>query len=140
MKVKQAEPEGFSQFWEIWQPNSRHTDTRADARNAYRKHLLLGTEPRDLIDGARGYFFFMKERDKPYVQLVATWMNKEAYVDWSEKMRKWDADQAAKEAEREAKRTAPPPKPIIQPEQPSEDRAAIAKRMAEKFPMLRGMH
>lgn len=138
MKVKQAEPEGFADFWTIWMPHRRHTDARADARSTYRKHLLMGAEPRDLIDGARGFFFFMKEKDKPYVPLASSWLNKEAYLDWADELRKWEADQA----EKAAKRTATPPKPIIQPEQPQEDRIAAARRVYEKLnlPLPEGLH
>jgi len=131
MKIKQAEPEGFPEFWATWLPHARHTDGRGDARNAYRKHLLLGASPQDLIDGAKGFFFFMPEKDKPYVPLAASWLNKEAYPDWAVKWRQFQA----RLAEREAKRTAPPPKPIIQPEQAREDREAIARRVYERLGM-----
>lgn len=86
-KVKQAEPEGFPEFWAIWRPHRRHTDGRGDARNAYRKHILNGADPQDIIDGATGFFRFMKEADKPYVPLAASWLNKEAYPDWAEQER-----------------------------------------------------
>lgn len=131
MKVKAAEPEGFAEFWQCWMPHRRHTDSRAEARNTYRKHILAGAEPADILDGARGFFFFMKEKDKPYVPLAATWLNREAYLDWAEELRKWEADREAQKAAIEAKRAATPPKPIEQPEQ-SEDRAAIARRVFEQ--------
>ncbi|MFA7282160.1 MAG: hypothetical protein WC100_18915 [Sterolibacterium sp.] len=131
MKVKTSEPEGFADFWQIWQPRMRHTDGRGDARNCYRKHVLMGADPQDIIDGARGFFAFMPEKDKPYVPLAASWLNKEAYPDWAVKWREFQA----RLAETAAKRTAPPPKPIIQPEQAKEDREAIARRVYERLGM-----
>ena len=86
-KVKTAEPEGFEDFWNVWRPHRRHTDGRGDARNAYRKHILMGAHPEDIIDGAKGFFRFMAEKDKPYVPLAASWLNKEAYADWCEQER-----------------------------------------------------
>ncbi|MBO6901389.1 MAG: hypothetical protein JJ864_08585 [Rhizobiaceae bacterium] len=96
-KVKQAEPEGFPEFWAIWRPHRRHTDGRGDARNAYRKHILSGADPQDIIDGATGFFRFMKEADKPYVPLAASWLNKEAYPDWAEQERDYQRRMAERE-------------------------------------------
>lgn len=86
-KVRTPEPEGFADFWTVWRPHMRHTDGRGEAREAYRKHILMGAEPQDIIDGATGFFRFMPEKDKPYVPLAASWLNKEAYPDWAERER-----------------------------------------------------
>ena len=97
MKLKQAEPEGFPEFWATWLPHARHTDGRGDARNAFRKHILMGADPQDIIDGAKGFFRFMPEKDKPYVPLAASWLNKEAYPDWAVKEREYHARLAERE-------------------------------------------
>jgi hypothetical protein len=86
-KVRTPEPEGFPEFWSIWQPNMRHTDGRGLAREAYRKHVFNGALPEDIMDGARGFFRFMPEKDRPYVPLSASWLNREAYIDWAAKER-----------------------------------------------------
>lgn len=77
----------FKIFWSIWQPISRHTDGRGLARDAFRKQLLMGAEPQDLIDGARWYARNLSEREKPYVPLSATWLNRETFADLCEKER-----------------------------------------------------
>ena len=97
-KVKTPEPDGFAEFWSVWSPHMRHTDGRGDARNAYRKHVLMGMEPQDIIDGAKGFFRFMPEKDKPYVPLAASWLNKEAYPDWAVKEREYQARLAERES------------------------------------------
>ena len=96
-KVKTAEPEGFPEFWQVWSPHRRHTDGRGDARNTYRKHILMGALPEDIIDGAKGFFRFMAEKDKPYVPLAASWLNKEAYSDWCEQERAYHRRLAERE-------------------------------------------
>jgi hypothetical protein len=100
-KVREAEPSGFPEFWDIWRPHRRHTDGRGEARNTYRKHILMGAAPEDIIDGARGFFRFMAEKDKPYVPLAASWLNKEAYADWCEQERAYQ-QKVQERLEREA--------------------------------------
>lgn len=98
-KVREVEPEGFPEFWSVWRPHRRHTDGRGDARNTYRKHILMGAPPADIIDGAKGFFRFMAEKDKPYVPLAASWLNKEAYTDWCEQERAYQARIAERESQ-----------------------------------------
>lgn len=127
----------FGLFWAIWQPVMNPNDGRGDARDQFFHHVeVYGADPMDLVDGAR---WFVRTGGNAEFKLHAqTWLNKRAYEDGADKERAFQA----RLAEREAKRTAPPPKPIIQPEQPSEDRAAIAKRVYEKLNMRppEGMH
>lgn len=88
MRKKAEESDEFRIFWEeIWRPHARHTDGRGLARDAFHRHVSSGADPRDIVDGARGFFRFMPERDRPYVPLVATWLNREAYTDWAERER-----------------------------------------------------
>lgn len=93
-KVRTQEPEGFSEWWSIWQPISRHTDGRGLARDAFRKLLLCGVLPVDIIDGARWYARNLSEREKPYVPLSATWLNRETFADLCEKERSFQASLA----------------------------------------------
>lgn len=84
----------FLEFWSIWKPRMRHTDGRGDARTAFLAHVASGADPQEIIDGATGFFRFMKEADQPYVPLVASWLNKEAYPDWAERERAFRQRQA----------------------------------------------
>lgn len=86
-KVRQQEPEGFIDFWSVWRPIARHTDGRGLARDAYRKMVLCGILPADMIDGARWYARNLSERERLYVPLSATWLNRETFADLCEKER-----------------------------------------------------
>lgn len=89
MKIKEQEPEGFPAFWSEWRPFMRKNDGRGEARATYRKHILAGAEPADIIDGAKAYLRSLTEREKPYIPLAATWLNREAYADWAEHEREY---------------------------------------------------
>ena len=98
MTRKDESPE-FVEFWEtIWLPVARHTDGRGLARDAFRKHVSCGAEPRDIIDGARWFVRSMKDRDREFVPLSATWLNREAYQDLAAKERAFQARQAEKQS------------------------------------------
>ena len=90
-KLAEQEPEGFSQYWAVWLPIARRNDGRGLAREAYRKHILNGAEPQDIIDGAAWYVRSLTERDREYVPLSATWLNRCAYEDLCLKERAWQA-------------------------------------------------
>lgn len=92
------EPEGFAEFWDIWRPHMRHTDGRGDARERYRKELLKGSEPQDIIDGAKAFlrnWVTLPKDEQKYIPLAATWLHKESYADWCEKERAFQAKQTA---------------------------------------------
>lgn len=84
MTKTRIEPEGFADFWAIWRIHARHTDGRGLARDAYAKHLKAGAVPQDIIDGARYFFRTMKDKDRDYVPLSSTWLNRGAYEDMAE--------------------------------------------------------
>lgn len=90
-KVRIPEPTGFAEFWSIWLPHARHTDGRGLARETFRRHLLNGAMPEDIIDGARWFLRSMTDRDRQYVPLSSTWLNREAYIDLCEKERAYQA-------------------------------------------------
>lgn len=98
MKIKEQEPEGFPEFWSAWRPFMRKNDGRGEARTTYRKHILAGAEPADIIDGAKAYLRSLTERDKPYIPLAATWLNRCAYEDWAEQERDYRKRLAEKAA------------------------------------------
>ncbi|MGJ7039167.1 hypothetical protein J2Y63_002422 [Shinella sp. BE166] len=75
------EPEGFPAFWEIWRKHARHTDGRGLARETFAKHVKAGAEPQDIVDGATYFFRTIKERDREFVPLSSTWLNRGAYED-----------------------------------------------------------
>jgi hypothetical protein len=98
MKIKEQEPDGFPEFWAAWRPFMRKNDGRGEARTTYRKHILAGAEPADIIDGAKAYLRSLTERDKPYIPLAATWLNRCAYEDWAEQERDYRKRLAEKAA------------------------------------------
>ena len=88
-KVRTEEPEGFAEFWSIWQPVCRESDGRPKARDAYRQHILAGASPQDIIDAARWHIQQRTiNKTLPHIQLVASWLNCERYefecVKWRE--------------------------------------------------------
>lgn len=93
-KLREQEPDGFAEFWDCWRPHMRHTDGRGDARKAFRKHVLEGADPQDIIDGARAYIrnhLSLPPEKQAFIPLAASWINKEAYMDWCEKERAYQA-------------------------------------------------
>lgn len=80
MKVRAPEPEGFSEFWALWLPVCRESDGKPKAREAYRKHLLMGANPEDIVLAAR-WHIRQREANKtlPYIQLASSWLNAERY-------------------------------------------------------------
>lgn len=86
MTKKQAEPEGFSEFWSIWLPIKRRNDGRGDARDGFAKKLAAGADPQDIIDGARWYVRSLPTGYE-YVPLAKTWINREVWADDCDKER-----------------------------------------------------
>lgn len=93
-KVRIVEPEGFPEFWAVWQPHARHTDGRGLAREAFRKHVLNGAMPQDIIDGAKWFIRNLSARDREYVPLSSTWLNRETWADLCERERAFQERQA----------------------------------------------
>lgn len=85
------EPEGFADFWSVWRPHARHTDGRGIARETFARHIKAGADPQDIIDGAKCFFRTMKDRDREFVPLAATWLNRGAYEDLAETERAYQA-------------------------------------------------
>lgn len=128
-----TEPEGFKEFWEqVWRPHARHTDGRGLAREAFAKHVRSGACPQDIIDGARHFFRTMKERDKEFVPLSATWLNRGAYEDMAE------AERALlRRAEERRAANIVELKPQPQQQESPERRAEMAARFREVAAKMR---
>jgi hypothetical protein len=131
------EPDGFANVWAIWRPHMRKNDGRGLARETYAKHLAKGAEPQDIEDGVRWYLASLKERDREYIPMFSTWINRGAYedgaVNWREMQEKQQAFAFKAEAERlqyqerldriaaerAARRISPPPLMISGPSEQS---------------------
>lgn len=90
-KFIEASPEGFETFWAIWRTVMRNTDGKGLAREAYRKQLLRGTMPEDIIDGASWFVRNLTEKTRDYVPLSATWINRETFDGLCEKERDYQS-------------------------------------------------
>lgn len=95
------EPEGFPAFWEIWRPHARHTDGRGLARETFAKHVKAGADPQDIVDGATYFFRTIKERDREFVPLSSTWINRGAYEDLAVSERQYQQRRAEIEQRRQ---------------------------------------
>lgn len=90
--MPKQEPEGFKEFWEgVWRPHARHTDGRGIARETFAKLVKNGADPQDIVDGAKCFFRTMKDRDRDYVPLASTWLNRGAFEDLAEQERAYEA-------------------------------------------------
>lgn len=123
---KRQEPEGFPEFWSVWRVHARHTDGRGLAREAFVKHVKAGADPQDIIDGAKCFFRTMKDRDREFVPLSATWLNRGSFEDLAEQERTFQARIAEAQQRRATDQTNVV---SIRPDRPSEEeRAAIVAR------------
>ena len=87
--TKADETPEFLAFWDAWRPVARHTDGRGLARDAFCQHVADGADPQDIVDGAK--WFIRGVKDKQFVPLSATWLNRCAYEDMAEEERKYQA-------------------------------------------------
>lgn len=76
---KADESPEFIAFWSIWQPRSRNTDGRGLARETFRRRVLKGANPQDIVDGASWFVRNLTDKTNDYVPLSATWLNRETY-------------------------------------------------------------
>jgi hypothetical protein len=88
---KSDETPEFIEFWSIWRRHARHTDGRGLARDEFFRHLDNGADPHDIVDGAKCFFRTMKDKDKEFVPLSQTWLNRRSYEDLAEQQREWEA-------------------------------------------------
>ncbi|RVL72403.1 hypothetical protein CN138_09065 [Sinorhizobium meliloti] len=134
---KDETPE-FVQFWETWRPHARQNDGRGLARECFLKQVSNGADPQAIADGARYFFRTMKERDREYIPLAATWLNRGAYEDLAVQERAYQkrissgnvVSMAAKPANYGPAEIVSPPEPIS-PEEAERRRQMVARLRAE---------
>jgi len=80
-RVRTPEPDGFPEYWNVWRPHRRKNDGRGDARAAYAKAILRGHHPDDILEAAQHYIATMKDAERQYIPLAATWLNREPFDD-----------------------------------------------------------
>lgn len=91
-KLRIPDPEGFGEFWSIWQPVCRESDGKPKARAAFTQHIIDGATPQDIIDGARWHIRQRQEnKTLAYIQLASSWLNAERYEFEAEKERAYQA-------------------------------------------------
>lgn len=79
--TKADETPEFQTFWNIWRVHARNTDGRGLARDTFQKQVRAGANPQDIIDGALCFFRTMKEKDREFVPLSSTWLNRGSFED-----------------------------------------------------------
>ena len=129
--TKADETPEFVAFWNLWRVHARHTDGRGDARDTFFKHVNAGADPLDIVDGAKYFIRTMKERDREYIPLAASWINKRAYEDMAE------AERAIQQRIAERQQQSANVIPIQQPQESPERKAEIAARLREVANTLR---
>lgn len=87
LSSKADETPEFILFWDAWRPYARDTDGRGAARDAFLTHVKAGSDPMDIVEGAR--FFLRSIKDKQFVPLVQTWLNRRAFEDMAEQERSY---------------------------------------------------
>ena len=97
--MRKGESPEFLAFWALWLPHARNTDGRGLARDAFGKHVKDGADPQDIVDGAAWFLRNLSERTRDFVPLSATWLNREAYLDFAPKERAFQAKLAASKAD-----------------------------------------
>lgn len=127
--TKADETDEFREFWHLWQPKARDTDGRGLARETFFKHVEEGADPRDIVDGAR--CFLRNFKDRQYIPLSSTWLNRQAYEDLAEKEREFQA-RLAEQSARASNVT-----PIRKPEQiDNEARRQHVEALSRKYRIL----
>lgn len=128
--TKADETDEFREFWSLWQPKARPTDGRGLARATFFSHVADGADPRDIVDGAR--YFLRNFKDRQYIPLSSTWLNRQAYEDLAEKEREYQA-RLAEQSARASNVT-----PIRKPEPIDEAaRAEHIARLSEQYAILK---
>lgn len=100
-RIDPADPDGKRIRSTGWISIMRHTDGRAEARKVFNQHLAAGADGSDIAAGGRWFIRNLKEADRPYVPLAATWINRGAYEDSADREREFEASQEQAKAKRE---------------------------------------
>jgi hypothetical protein len=96
--TKADETPEFIEFWDVWRPHARHTDGRGLARDVFFDHVRAGADPRDIVDGAKCFIRTMREKDRDFIPLSSSWLNRNSYEDLAEQERTYQERVAAAQA------------------------------------------
>lgn len=102
--TKADETPEFVLFWDAWRPRMNANDGRGSARDEFFRHVEVGADPMDMVDGAR---WFMRsggntgtdQHGRPVRLHAQTWLNRRAYEDGAEQERAHQRRQAEKAAQ-----------------------------------------
>ena len=119
--TKAHETPEFVEFWTTWLPHARETDGRGDARDTFLEHVKRGADPQDIVLGAK--WFIRNLRDREFIPLAASYLNKRAYEDHAEQYRAYEARKQERQRPQE-------PSPNIVSIDPAK-RAEMAQRARE---------
>jgi hypothetical protein len=97
--TKAHETPEFVEFWESWRPHARETDGRGDARDTFLEHVKRGADPHDIVAGAK--WFLRNLRDRDFIPLASSWLNKRSYEDHAEQYRAYEARKAERQRAQE---------------------------------------
>jgi hypothetical protein len=123
--TKADETPEFVEFWEgVWRSHARHTDGRGLARDVFFEHVRAGADPRDIIDGAKCFIRTMREKDRDFIPLSSSWLNRNSYEDLA------IAERAYQERVAEAKGRAANVVPLSQSIDPERRRQLVAQARA----------
>lgn len=133
---KADETPEFVAFWDQWRTKARHTDGRGLARETFFKHVSEGADPQDIVDGAA--YFLRGVKDRQFVPLSSTWLNRGAYEDLAEQERELQA-RIAERKQNEGQGgnvTVLHPRPAPAASIDAEARRQHAEALRAKFPIL----
>jgi hypothetical protein len=130
--TKADETPEFVALWDMWRPLARQTDGRGDARDTFFKHVRAGVDPKDIVDGAR--YFIRTLKDREYIPLAASWINKRAYEDLAALERAHQARISEAQSKRveQIKRDVTEPIPAVVPPEEMERRRQMVARLRQE--------
>lgn len=132
--TKADETDEFREFWAMWQPKARHTDGRGLARETFFKHVSEGADPLDIVDGAR--WFLRGVKDREYIPLSSTWLNREAYEDMAEQERGFQQRLSERDRPVASNVTTLRPRSVPEPQIDNEARRRHVERLRSQHPIL----
>lgn len=97
--TKANETPEFVEFWETWRPMARETDGRGDARDTFLEHIKRGSDPQDMVDGAK-WFLRHVLKDREFIPLATSYLNRRGYEDHAEEYRAYEAKRNERKQER----------------------------------------
>jgi hypothetical protein len=76
----------FEIFWRIYPHRGKHPDPKKPARLKFEAAIRRGTDPADIIRGARHYAEYAAANigDPRYIMQAVTWLNREQWGDYQE--------------------------------------------------------